>query len=297
MHSGAGSDGAGGTGVNRRLDVSAPSCWPVYLGSILLEPNRWPDRADAVYPYLRRMTREAGTDQGPPRTVVSEWLGRAAADGFDGVELWENHALFASEAELARLADAPLPISVYNSYFNLDDDGGLRRDLALELVRKLNARAVKYNFGHERNRTAEYLRNLRAWTAQLDPSVRMIDECHSGGLYAGPADAAAMQIQLGDPRFVGTVHFKGTYDDGHSFADWVGALGPRLGHVHAPRVVEWGRDAVRRMVQTLRQHRFTGSITIEFTTGIDWGAPQPDVETLYRSAVADLRMLKETMRE
>ncbi len=268
---------------------------PIFLGSILLEPNRWPDRPETCYPYLRRLTREAGTDQGPPRTAVSEWLGRARDDGFDGVELWENHALFASEAELAALANGPLPIAIYSSYFNLEDSGGLRRELALELVRKLGAQGVKYNFGSDKARTAEYVRNLRDWAARLDPSVRLIDECHSGGIFAGPEEAGRMMVNLGEARFVGTVHFKDPYDDGHSFADWVKDLGPRLGHVHVPRVVECGGAAVRERLRILKDHGFAGSFTIEFTTGIGWGAPQPDVDTLYRNAVADLNMLKEAL--
>lgn len=271
--------------------------WPVYLGTILLEPNRWPDKDSTSYPYVARMTREAGTNQGPPRILASEWLGRAAADGFDGVELWENHALFASTAELDALARGPLPVAVYNSYFNLEDGGHLRRELALELIAKFRAGGVKFNFGHERDRIAEYLRNLRAWAARLDPSVRLLDECHSGGIYEGPRDAARMLAELGDPRFRGTVHFKERYDDGHSFEEWVTVLGPRLGHVHVPRVVEWGPDAVRRMARILRDNGFDGSFTIEFTSGIQWGGPQPDGETLYRNAVADMRMLREAMEQ
>lgn len=270
--------------------------WPVYLGSILLEPNRWPDRESTCYPYVARMTREAGTNQGPPRTVVSEWLERAAADGFDGVELWENHALFASEKELKALANGPIPIAVYSSYFDLQDGGWLRRELAQELVKRLGAHGVKYNFGHDKSRRAENIRNLREWVAGIDASVRMIDECHSGGLYAGPQEAAEMQAELGEDRFVGTVHFKDPYDDGHSFAEWVQTLGPHLGHVHVPRVEEWGEKAVRSMVALLRDHGFRGSFTIEFTTGIDWGDAQPDVETLYRNAVRDLRMLREAFK-
>ncbi len=282
-------------GAGQGAGASCSSGWPVYLGSILLEPNRWPDRDSSCFPYVTRMTREAGTNQGPPRTLVSEWMGRAASDGFDGVELWENHALFASAAELRALASGPLPIAVYSSYFDLEDEGKLRRELAQELVHSLGARGVKYNFGHDNSRQAESIRNLRAWAEGLDPAVRLIDECHSGGLYAGPADAAAMLAELGDARFVGTVHFKKVYDDGHSFVEWVKALGPRLGHVHAPRVAEYGMSAVREMVKILQDHGFAGSITVEFTTGIHWGAPQPDVETLYRNAVADLQMLKEAM--
>lgn len=283
-------------GAGQGAGASCSSGWPVYLGSILLEPNRWPDRESTCYPYLGRMTREAGTSQGPPRTVVSEWMARAAADGFDGVELWENHALFASEQELKALADGPLPIAVYSSYFDLDDAGFLRRQLAQELVTRLGARGVKYNFGHDKARTAESIRNLREWVAGIDPSVRMIDECHSGGLYPGPREAAAMLSELGDERFVGTVHFKDPYDDGHSFAEWVKTLGPRLGHVHVPRVEQWGEKAVRSMVALLKDHGFRGSFTIEFTTGIEWGMDQPDVETLYHNAVRDLRMLREALK-
>lgn len=264
----------------------------IYLGSILLEPNRWPDRPGTSYSRLRRLS---GVDQGPPRIRVSDWLERAKTDGFDGVELWENHALLCDDREFERLQRAPVPVAVYSSYFNLEDGGGPRRELALELVQTLGARGVKYNFGHDKTRVAEYIRNLTAWASRLDPSVRLIDECHSGGLYAGPQDAAAMLAELGDERFVGTVHFKKAYDDGHSFAEWVKGLGRRLGHVHAPRVAEHGAGAVREMVSILRDNGFAGSFTIEFTTGIEWGQPQPDVETLYRSAVADLRMLREAL--
>ena len=55
-----------------------------YLASILLEPNRWkPGR--------------------PPSIRVSEWSARAAAAGFDGWELWENHYRLAEPDEQRRL--------------------------------------------------------------------------------------------------------------------------------------------------------------------------------------------------
>lgn len=43
--------------------------YPIYLGTILLEPNRWPDRPGATYSRLRRLS---GIGQGPPRVKVSE---------------------------------------------------------------------------------------------------------------------------------------------------------------------------------------------------------------------------------
>lgn len=265
--------------------------WPAYLGTILLEPNRWPDRAATTYSGLSRLS---GINQGPPRILVSEWLERARADGFDGVELWENHALLSSDEELTKLANGPLPVAVFSSYFGLEDAGAGRREMALELVQKLGARGVKYNFGHDKARIAEYVRNLKAWAAKLDPSVRLLDECHSGGIYAGPEDVAAMLKELGDARFQGTVHFVDRYEN-RPLVDWVRAMGGRLGHIHVQRVVEHGKAAVRERVRLLKDHGFAGSFTIEFTSGIDWGQPQPDTETLYQSAVADMNMLKEAL--
>lgn len=94
---------------------------PVYLGSILLEPNRWPDRPEATYSRLRQLTRIA---QGPPFIQVSNWLQRAKADGFDGVELWENHALLCSDAEFAKLCQPALPMAVPGrAPRNADPDG------------------------------------------------------------------------------------------------------------------------------------------------------------------------------
>ncbi len=265
--------------------------YPIYLGTILLEPNRWPDRPGATYSRLQRLS---GIGQGPPRVKVSEWLARAKAAGFDGVELWENHALLCDDEEFETLRQSPLPVAVYSSYFGLADSDEPRRRVALDAVRQLGAQGVKYNFGAEQARVAEYVRNLRAWAAELDPAVRIVCECHDGGLFERPEDAGRMMAELGDKRFQGTVHFVDTYAE-RPFADWVKAMGSRLGHVHVPRVVAHGAAAVRERVRILKDHGFSGSFTIEFTTGIDWGQPQPEVEALYQSAVADMRMLREAL--
>lgn len=262
---------------------------PVYLGSILLEPNRWPDRPETTYSRLRQLS---GIAQGPPLVRVSEWLERAKADGFDGVELWENHALLCSDAEFATLCRPALPVAVYSSYFGLEDGDAGRRNVALAAVRALGATGVKFNFGADSARQAEYLRNLRAWAEQLPDEVRLVCECHGGSLADTPEGAASLLAELDAPRFQGTVHFVDEYTK-RPLADWLQALGPRLGHVHVGRVVEHGEAAVRERLRLLRDHGFAGSFTIEFTTGIDWGKPQPTVETLYANAVADMKRLRE----
>ena len=130
----------------------------IYLGTILLEKNRWPDSPVTRFSIGERLCRGRGA---LPSLQVSEWAERARADGFDGLELWENHALLVSDEELARLGRMPLPVAVYNSYFGLDDEDALWREVAAEAVLGLQAAGVKYNFGPDPARRDTYLRDLR----------------------------------------------------------------------------------------------------------------------------------------
>ena len=62
----------------------------IYIGTILLELNRW----------------------GSPKTPtyrVSEWLDRFQEAGFDGMELWEYHATLCPSEELAALEASTFP--------------------------------------------------------------------------------------------------------------------------------------------------------------------------------------------
>ena len=56
-----------------------------------------------------------------PTLTTSEWLTQAAEAGFDGAELWENHAMLASEDELRALRGSRLPLSIWSSYASFDD--------------------------------------------------------------------------------------------------------------------------------------------------------------------------------
>jgi sugar phosphate isomerase/epimerase len=294
--------GFSNTGGLRQTETHAPSLeepapgendhpFSVFLGTILLEPNRWPDRPASTYSRIRGLT---GMGQPLPRVRASEWLARARRDGFDGIELWENHALCCDDEEFARLRESPLPISVYSSYFGLDDASAARRQVAGGMVRDLGARGVKYNFGPDAERADEYLRNLRAWAEGLDPDVRMICECHAGNIAESPLMAASLLETLGDTRFEAILHL--TNRDGESlFQEALRHLGPRVRHIHVGWASQQGREWLMRRVRILRDHGFTGTFTIEFTTGIEWGKPQPDPGILYRNAVADLELLKEVL--
>jgi len=262
----------------------------VYLGTILLEKNRWPDSPATRFTLGERLCRGRAA---LPTVRVSEWAERARTDGFDGLELWENHALLADDEELERLAGMPLPVAIYSSYFGLDEEDAVWREVAAEAVVGLGAAGVKYNFGPDPARRDVYLRHLREWAALLPAEVRLVCECHKGNIAGNdPAQAAALLVELGEERYQATVHFGYEWDE---FRAWVERLGPRLGHIHAGANAAQGRTFVAERVLLLRDHGFRGSFTVEFTEGIAWGPPDPPLETLYASAVADLNMLREVL--
>ena len=72
----------------------------VYLATIALEKNRWTTRQ--------------------PSYAVSDFLPRLRNDGFDGIELWENHFLLADAQEQRRLADSGIPL-IFNTYTRFDE--------------------------------------------------------------------------------------------------------------------------------------------------------------------------------
>lgn len=263
----------------------------IYLGTILLEKNRWPDRPATSFTLGEKLSRGRGA---LPSVNISEWAQRACDDGFDGLELWENHALLATDEEFERLCAAPLPVAIYNAYCGLDDEDARWREVAAEAITRLGAAGVKFNFGPDPARRDVYLRNLREWAALLPAGVRMVCECHQGNIGGDdPAVAAELFAELEDDRYQATVHhFTNELAD---LEGWLQQLGPRLRHVHAGNHAPRGRQFVADRVKLLRDYGFAGSYTIEFTDGIAWGPPDPPLETLYANALADLRLLKEEL--
>lgn len=243
----------------------------IYFGTVCLERNRWGSRQ--------------------PSFRVSEWLPRFRADGFDGVELWENHFLAADPAEQALLVERAAPVAVFNSYAGFADGPAEteQRAGAAKAIRRLRAAAVKYNVGADPARLAEYRRNLLAWAEALPPACRLLCECHGGTVLESLAAAVAFFADLDPARFGVIVH---AGDDPAPVTDWLAALPGRVQHVH----LQW-RDAakdpaapgcrarLRACWAAIRARGFTGTATLEFTRGI---GRDEQLETLYTNARADL---------
>ena len=244
----------------------------IYIGTVLLEANRW---AAVRTPTCR----------------ISEWLDRFAAAGFDGLELWENHAALADEAERAALARGPLPVAVFNSYATLDAAGEAKRAAAAALVREFRAPAMKFNFSRDPAAVPAERERARAWSAAM-PGVRLLCECHPGTALEDPAAAAA--VLTGWPEARAIVHAFTCPD----LAAWMRHLGPLTAHVHVQARDATGRlgslrdeaDTVRRRIGILRDAGYAGTFTIEFTRGV--GTPPEDRERLFADAVEDLHFLR-----
>lgn len=243
----------------------------IFLGTILLERNRW------------------GKEGRHPSFLVSDWASRIADDGFDGLELWEDHALMADEEERERLRTGPAPVVLLNSYASCEDDDHEARRRSAELASFLQAEGMKFNFGKQPEREESYVRNVADWYRMFEPGYRMLSENHRGTITADAEVAARVYRRLGDIRVGGIIHFG---SDEATYRERFGAYGDRLTHIHCALSGEDGpmeEDAVRLRVAWLRELGFAGTFTIEFTQGVRGDL---SIEELYRNAVRDLKMLR-----
>lgn len=251
----------------------------IYIGTIALERNRW--------------NRDAGK---APTYLVSDWLGRFAQAGFDGIELWENHAALADERELARIEGAAFDVAVFNTYAAFSDDAAAAREQAAELTRRLDAGGVKFNLGHDTQRRDEYLRNARDWADRVPADARLLCECHAGSVLETPAAAADALRCWEDPRFQAIVHPFHVSPD--ALASWFEYCGDRITHAHVQMRDDEGKmialhrqpERVRAALGIMRDGGFTGSFTIEFVEGT--GDPDETPEGSLKQAVRDLEFLR-----
>ncbi|MFE5318975.1 sugar phosphate isomerase/epimerase family protein [Paenibacillus sp. NPDC056579] len=246
----------------------------IYFGTILLERNRW----------------AAGKE---PTYLVSDWISRLKRDGFDGIELWENHAVRAGSEELDKLTASALPISVYNSYISFDDEEEEGRELAAQLIRKLGAKAVKFNFGKEPENLPMYIRNWKQWAERLPGDCRLLCECHPNTVMEEPqAAAAALKAMDRCEAIIHPFHSLG------SPRDWFRHLGSAITHAHVQfrpdgktfqRLSAQPSEAAERL-DMLKETGYNGSYTLEFVEGTGQGEEQ---EKLYEAALDDMRFLRE----
>ena len=248
----------------------------IYIGTVCLERNRWGSRE--------------------PSFRVSEWLARFKADGFNGIELWENHVVRADAAEQARLVDAAAPVAIYNSYAGSADGDGEARAKAADAIAKLGASAVKYNLGGEAIRLNEYRRNLLVWAKQVPASCRLLCECHAQTVLEHIEAADAFFADLDPARFGVIVHLTG---DAEGLERWFAALGPRVQHLHVQMrgqetdpTVPANRKPFDACFEVVKRHGYAGSVTIEFTRGI---GRNEEIEALYANACVDREYCREKL--
>lgn len=242
----------------------------VHLATVCLERNRWGNRQ--------------------PSFEVSTWMDQWKRDGFAGIELWEFHYQSAGIDEQQRLTRTAAPLAIYNTYAGFGDapEQAQHRLAAANAIDQLDARAVKYNLGHELDRIETYRRNLLAWADQLPASCRLLCECHPGTVLEKVDDASRFFTGLDEQRFGIITHLM---DDPAPLQAWLSEFGPRVQHLHLQRrspetdpATDSAQQTMKRCVQVLKDHGYTGSASIEFTRGI---GKNEQFESLYRNALAD----------
>ncbi|MGD8238086.1 MAG: TIM barrel protein [Armatimonadota bacterium] len=252
----------------------------IYIGTILLEPNRWSRPKTPTY-------------------RVSEWLDRFREAGFDGMELWEYHATLCQPEELAALEASSFAASIFNTYCDFDDASEADRRRAAEMTNRLGAAGVKFNVGRAPELRDAYLRNLRAWAELLPDDCRLLCECHGGTIIEEPAAAASFFEEVGDSRVEIIVHcFAAELD---RLREWLRTFGSKVTHSHVQlrdddgNAVRVDRDPahVKEALHIMREEGYTGSFTLEFTEGTR--APDENMDDLWQAALADLHFLRESL--
>ncbi|MDH3707710.1 MAG: sugar phosphate isomerase/epimerase [Acidimicrobiia bacterium] len=251
------------------------------LGTVAIEPNRW-----------------GGVDPSwTPTVAVSEHLDRIAAAGFDGLELWEGHALRARPGEADAIAGGPVPVIVFNSYAGFDEPDRTARDQAAATVRRFTSTGLKYNIGNDPSLTDTYIERISGWVEQL-PGVRLLCECHEGiSIAEDPAVAAQVFEAAGPPDRVQAIVHLG--EDIELTRRRFEAYGERITHVHV-NFLGQGAPPLRDIVDTvgdrvgrLQALGFDGTWTIEFTSGV--GTDDDRAARLFASAIDDLAVLREVL--
>lgn len=250
----------------------------MYIGTILLERNRWQPRKQPSYP-------------------VSAWIERFRAAGFDGMELWENHALLCAADERAALAATTFPIAVFNSYAMFENGAAEQRRRAANMATRLHARTIKFNLGNDPALYPTYINHLRAWRASMPDNMHLLCECHPGTVLETPLMAARMLRDVASQDLQVIIHPFTTQLD--TLRAWFDDVGDAITHAHVQLRDEQGAflplhrrpKVVKDALQVMQEWGFHGSFTIEFTEGVHTAGE--DQAALFAAAVSDLHILKE----
>lgn len=249
----------------------------MFLGTILLERNRWRDPGNPLFWLDAERSRAIGER------------------GFSGIELWAPHYLLAPEAARAVMPSFPCPARIFSSYIRLAGEGGEAEEARLVEAARAFAgtlRGIKFNFGPDAGRREAELEAARRIAAALPPGVMMLCECHSGTWAEEPETAAEVFAGLPEERFGVIVH---PFTQPR-LREWFRLLGPRIRHLHLQARDEaggWlrprpGERGVDEGLAVLAEWGFRGTATLEFTKPM---TEEMAFEALLDEAAADMRSL------
>nr|MDD6336495.1 hypothetical protein [bacterium] len=238
----------------------------IYLGTVLLEKNRWSSRI--------------------PSIRVSEWIPRIRQAGFDGLELWENHVLKVP-GELEAIEQSAFPVSIFNTYIVFDKPEEERYQQTAAAIRALRAPAIKYNFG---TAPIEPCRErLLHFADMLPEGCQLLCECHPDTVLEEADVAARFHATLPLDRFGAIMHGVGKVEE---VIARYRVLKPYIRHIHMQTTrqdKEGGNLAA--CVNALLNEGFSGTWTIEFTH-TSQKPLEENTEEAWGHAIDDLRALR-----
>lgn len=246
----------------------------VFLCTIAMEKNRWSTKI--------------------PSFAVSDFVERAVKDGFDGLELWENHLLLADSKEQEKLYGAGIPW-IYNTYLRFDQGVTSRMREIADVITRLNPEKVKLNLSASECPVSKQVETLLAFAGMIPDRIGLLSECHPGTPMENPEDACRVFEMLPAERFGAIVHL--APDLGEN-ARRFELYGNRICHLHSQLRRPGAKERTRLDAQpgvardhlcALRAWGFCGSASIEFTQ--DGNTP----EETYENCVADMHMIRETL--
>lgn len=273
----------------------------IYFATIAIEAGRW--------------------KRGKVPTVrASDWIDRALLNGFDGVELWENHYAHADTEERAAIrglcADAPEGgiINSYHAFDWIDAEApgpdahqSPEPDSAdpppavqppsklLRMIAELRPAAVKFNLGKEPEEERTYRENFRRWTERLRSKTNadplLLCECHHGTVAETPAAAARIFSgpELSGVRYI--VHPLSL--ERESLEAWL-ATG-RVVHAHLQARNAPLREAPGVEERLLRLMEQVPDLTFSIEFVHTLGTPEDDASNGYQAALEDLETIRDIL--
>jgi len=246
----------------------------IYLGTVALEKNRWSTKI--------------------PTFLVSDWIPKFKAAGFNGLELWENHVLL-SEGEAEKIKTMDFPVAVYNHYgtFTNSPNDVAMRVKAAEMTNFLGAGAVKYNIGNDPSLLDEYKSNVLKFAEEAD--CVLLCECHAGTLLEDDNAIKEFFKGLCPEKFALVVH---PFDEPDVLRKKFEMFGERITHIHSQLSNPDGKricldgwpQRVDACLSIMKEYNFAGNFTIEFTELV--ATPEETIDKLFVNTIKDMQYVR-----